>query len=351
MAAAQTPAANVQPRQGQTINLDRQVCKVRFSPCGLFLAAGGYDATVRRWEVTDTALTAFPSLTGHHGWVTGLAFHPDRRRLITADTWGEIRISAYADRQASPPRVIASGHDGWIRDLAISPDGRLFATCGRDQKVILWSVDDGRKLHEITEHNDDVFSVAFHPDSRALVSGDLHGNVKQWDVANGRKTREFDCKTLYTLSRLQDMGGVRRLVFDAAGRTLACAGGRPGTGSCVPTTLLFDWATGRLQHTMSVGDAQSGYVFDLAFHANGYLMGVSSGQPGNGKFFFHRPGEQAPFFLSTAMPNCHCLAVHPGGNRLIVSATNGGSNGNGRPLQNGQYPGNFSPLHVWTIPG
>ncbi len=350
MSAAQQTPANPQPRQGETINLDRQVCRVRFSPCGRFLAAGGYDASVRRWEVTDTALTSFPSLTGHHGWVQGLAFHPDRRRLITADSWGEVRIWAYAEHQAAPLRVIPSAHDGWIRDLAISADGRLLATCGRDQKVCLWSVEEGRKLHEITEHHDDVFSVAFHPNSQALVSGDLHGNVKQWDVANGRKVREFDCRSLYTLSRLQDMGGVRCLVFDAAGRTLACAGGRPSLNGSVPTMLLFDWATGRLQHTMSVGDPGAGSVYDLAFHSSGFVMAVASGTPGSGKFYFHRPGEQAPFFLSTRMPNCHCLAVHPGGSRLIVSATNGGSNGNGRPLRNGEYPGNFSPLHMWTMP-
>jgi hypothetical protein len=34
----------------------------------------------------------------------------------------------------------------------------------------------------------------------------------------------------------------------------------------------------------------------------------------------------------------------------VVAATNGGSNGNGRPLRNGEYPGNFSPLHVWEMP-
>jgi hypothetical protein len=93
-----------------------------------------------------------------------------------------------------------------------------------------------------------------------------------------------------------------------------------------------------------------GYIHDLHFHAAGFMMAVTSGLPGTGKFFFFQPGEQAPFFLHTGMPNCHSLAVHPGGTRLVVAGTNGGSNGNGRQLRNGEYPGNFSPLHVWDIP-
>lgn len=354
-AAQQTPPANrIQPRQVRTVNPDRQLCKVRFSPCGRFLAAGGYDAHVRRWEVADAGLTALPHLAGHHGWVQGLAFHPDRRRLFTADSWGEIRCWAYAAQQAEPLRVIRAAHDGWIRDLAVSADGRLLATCGMDQKVRLWSAEDGRKLHELTGHGSDVFAVAFHPDGRSVVSGDLRGNVYQWDTATGRRMREFDARSLHMLSRLQDVGGVRCLAFDAAGRTLACAGTRPSSGGNVqgtPTILLFDWEAGQLRHTLNVGGPGDGFVYDVAFHAQGFVMAVTSGNPGTGKFFFHRPAERTPFFLSTAMPNCHSLAVHPGGSRLVVAATNSSSNGNGRPRSGGEYRGNFSPLHMWEIPG
>lgn len=350
---AQAPS-NVQPRQVRTITTEMQLGRVRFSPCGDFLAAGGYDATVRRWRLVEGNLEPMPILTGHNGWVQTLAFHPDARarRLFTADSWGEIRAWAYAERQPQAAFTIAAAHDGWVRDLAVSHDGRLLASCGRDRKVCLWSTEDGRKVREFTGHPDDVFGVAFHRDGASLVSGDLRGNVYEWDVETGHRGREFNCRSLYALSRLQDLGGVRRLAFDAAGRTLVCAGGRPGgTGALtVPTALLFDWNTGALQHTISIGTTNDGYLFDLAFHPAGYVMGVTSGTPGSGKFFFIRPGEQTPFFLSTAMPNCHSLAVHPDGRRLLVSATNAGSNGNGRPLRNGEYVGNTSPLHLWELP-
>src|SRR5688572_31786487 len=116
----QQPAVNIQPRPGPVISPDRQLFRVRFSPCGRFVAAGGQDGLVRRWEAGETTLSARPSFTGHQGWVQGLVFHPDRRRLFTADSFGEIRCWAYAEPATNPLRVTALAHDGWIRDLAIS---------------------------------------------------------------------------------------------------------------------------------------------------------------------------------------------------------------------------------------
>jgi WD40 repeat protein len=349
----QRPPANPQPRQVRTVNPDCQMCKVRLSRCGQFLAAGGFDGKVHRWEVSDSALTALPPLLGHHGWVQALAFHADGERLFTADSWGAVRCWRHAERQPTCLRELPAAHDGWIHDLALSPDGNLLATCGMDQKVRLWSIGEGTLVRELAGHDGNVFAVAFHPDGRKLVSGDLHGNVYEWEVATGRKTRDFNARVLYTESRLQDVGGVRCLDFDLQGRTLACGGTRPVNGGNVqgtPTILLFDTATGRLQHTLSVGGSGDGFVYDLAFHPAGYVMAVASGNPGTGKFFFQRPGETNPFFLWTRMPNCHSLAFHRVSRRLIVTATNAGSNGNGRPVRNGEYRANFSPLHVWELP-
>ena len=42
--------------------------------------------------------------------------------------------------------------------------------------------------------------------------------------------------------------------------------------------------------------------------------------------------------------------MHPNGRRIAVTATNNGSNGNGRRLKNGAYLGNNSPLHILDMP-
>jgi hypothetical protein len=175
-----------------------------------------------------------------------------------------------------------------------------------------------------------------------------------WDLESGKAVRQFDARQLYLLSRLQDVGGVRCLAFDVKEQTLIAAGTKPSVGANVqgtPTVLFFDCASGKLKHTLQVGGGGDGFVYDLHLHPAGFVMAVTSGNPGLGKLFFQRPADAQPFFLYTKMANCHSLAVHPNGHRLAVSATNANSNGNGRQIGKAtEYPGNFSPVHVFDLP-
>ena len=64
-----------------------------------------------------------------------------------------------------------------------------------------------------------------------------------------------------------------------------------------------------------------------------------------------KPGEAQPF-QSLPVPNAHSLAVRPDGKRLLVSATNANSSGNGRQLgKDKEYPANNSPLHGFEFAG
>ena len=227
------------------------------------------------------------------------------------------------------------------------------ATAAIDRGVRVWKAADGSREHDLAGHEHDAFSVAFHPDGQSLVSGDMLGVVKHWNLANGKHVRDLDASVLFLLHRLQDVGGVRRLVFDREGKQLGCAGTTPKNGANVqgtPTVLLFDWAEGKLLHTLSVGGSGDGFVYDMSLHPDGFVMAVTSGNPGTGKFFLFQPGDEKPFFLETKMANCHGLAVHPDGKRLAVAATSKGSNGNGRRLnKEGKYEGNSSPIHLWDL--
>lgn len=338
---------------GKPFNLDQQLCIIRYSPCGKVLAGGGFDARVRRWSAIADPLAEMPALMGHNGWVSALAFHGDGKRLFSADSWGQLCCWPYADKDAMPLWKAAQAHDGWVRQLAVSPDGKSLASCGSDKMVRVWSAENGQKLKEWPDHQQDVYSVAFHP-SGALLSGDLKGQVKQWDLATGKGVRTFDAGLMYLYERIQDVGGVRCLGFDKAGGLLLCGGSLPKSGGFVQgiaLLLAFDWQSGQLKNNLQIGTQDEGFIHDLAWHPDGFVMAVTSGQPGRGQLFFQRLEDAKPFFTSTGMANCHSLAVHPNGKRLVVSATNTGSNGNGRPLtKNKEYPSNFSPLFAWDLP-
>jgi WD40 repeat protein len=343
-----------EPKEIKALATKQQLGALRFSPCGKFLVGGGYDGLVHRWDVSAADLPELSPLEGHGGWVEGTAFQPNGELLFTADTWGRLFAWPYTVEKPEPKWKVEAAHDGWIRQLAASPDGKLLATCGIDRRVRVWSADDGSRVHDFDGHQEDVFSVCFAPDGKSLVSGDLKGVVKQWDLANGTCVRDFDARALYAYYRIQDVGGVRCLAFNRDGTRLACAGTRPkndGNVQGVPLVLVFDFATGELKQTIEMGNDGDVYVCDLAWHADGFLMAVTSGNPGTGKFLFQYPEDKQPFFVTTKLANCHSLSVHPDGRRLAVAATSKGSNGNGRPLnKDGQYEGNTSPIHLFELP-
>jgi WD40 repeat protein len=342
-----------EPKQIGQITPDRQMCMIRISPCGKLLLAACTDGTVRRWDLAAEKPEELPPLKGHNGWVQAVAFAREGNRFYSVDSWGQLRAWSYGEGDPQTVWSHEQAHEGWIRSLAVSADGKRLATCGFDQTVRVWSAEDGAKQQELKGHKDDVFAVAFHPSGETLVSGDLKGGLKQWDLASGQASRELDAKVLHKVDRLQDVGGVRCLAFDPEGKLLAVSGLVPSSGGNVqgtPAILLFDWASGELKHTLKVGANGDGFVYEVHFHPASFLMAVASGNPGSGKLFFQRPEDEQPFVLNTKMANCHSLAVHPDGRRLIVSATNTGSNGNGRQLKNGKYPGNFSPLYLLEMP-
>lgn len=344
------PPAKVALKPFKVLPNKQQLCTLRFSRCGKVLAGGTFEGAIARWDASGDSFAPLPPISGHHGWVQSLAFHPDGQRLFAADSWGSVACWEYA---SATPRAAwkAAVHDGWIHQLALSGDGALIATAGRDRTVRLLAAADG-KPRQTLNSNEDVFSVAFHPGGKHVVSGDLKGLIQVWEVETGKPVRTFDARTMYLKDRIQDVGGVRCLTFSDDGSTIVAGGSKPKSGGFVQGSLLllfFDWRTGKLSHTIRGAADTEGFVFDAAWHPSGFIMAVTSGQPGNGKLFLQRPADEKPLLVQSGMTNCHALSLHPNGRRLAVSGTNANSAGNGRLLRNNEYPGNFSPVHVFDL--
>lgn len=332
----------------KTIEHQRQLWTVRYSPCGKFLFAAGYDALIHRWNVTTDEPQLLEPLAGHHGWTQRIGFAGET--LLTADSWGRLVAWKYAEMQPQPIWNLEQALGGWIRGLAVSPDASTVAVAGGDSQVKVYAIADGKLVSDFGPHPCEVFSVAFHPDGQSLVTGDLKGSVRHWDLATRQFRRQIEAPALYRLDRIQDCGGVRELKFDSSGKQLLCGGMKnPGGGFAegAPLLLVVDWDAGTIAHELEHEDKTHGFIYDTAFHPTGFVMATTCAMPNTGHLWFWRIGEPKPFYLSSDLPNGRGLSLHPNGTRLAV-VTVVSQNANGRP-QGARYADGTAKIQLLDL--
>jgi len=155
---------------------------VAFSPDGKLLASGGENnRVVELWHVaTGQPLGA---LTGHTDGVVFVAFSPDGKRLASGSQDGTVRLW---DVTTCRPVQTFEGNFS-LFGLAFSPDGSRLATAASDRTIRLWDVRTGEPIRTFAGNTAEIRAVAFTPDSRRLASISSDGTVKLWDVETGQE--------------------------------------------------------------------------------------------------------------------------------------------------------------------
>jgi WD40 repeat protein len=176
-------------------------------------------------------------------------------------------VKVLATLKASPYLTrFLHGHTDLVKQIAFSPDGRLMASVGRDSRVLLWEVAEGRPFGQpLTGHNTWVYAVAFSPDGQTLASGGIDGTILLWEVASGRQLGP-------PLTGHKDE--ISSLVFSPDGKTLA-SGGRDQT--------IFLWDVSTLSGTGATSPpppalltGHDANIIQLAFSPDGKTL-ISGG--------------------------------------------------------------------------
>ncbi len=120
---------------------------------------------------------------------------PDERTLAMARERSVDLLNA----ESIAARRTLSGHAGKVFQIRFSPSGACLASAGADNRVLLWGVEDGSLLRELTTPRELPFPIepralVFSTDGNliATVAGVSSSAVLVWDVKSGRLLRTLD---------------------------------------------------------------------------------------------------------------------------------------------------------------
>ncbi|HET6968182.1 MAG TPA: hypothetical protein VFI44_07895, partial [Ornithinibacter sp.] len=184
-----------------------------------------------------------------------LAQSPDGRRLAV----GAGVEAVLVDRETLEPRAYLPG-EGWISGLAFSPDGRRVAASG--ERLAVWDVS-GPEPSEILHQDSPTDAPHFSSDGQTVYTAheDL---IQAWDLSGTRRflARQPGAAHGWSAPAVEISPDRRRI----------------GYAATIPLRFrVRDLATGALGEEVVAEGLEHGAFFALAWHPDGTLLTITSG--------------------------------------------------------------------------
>jgi WD40 repeat protein len=277
------------------------------SPEGTRILSASTDRSIKLWDVKTGSLVT--DVGRHADMARAALFVPGGNEVVTGADDGVINI--WSLDGGKPADALDAKEHGGVRGLALSADGRLAASSHDSGTIVVWGLEERRKLHVMNGHQWSTNAVAVSPDGKLVVSGDIDGVIRTWDAQTGKSLRLWK--------------GHERGVYGAA---FLPGGGQVVTASGDGMLKLWNVENGREVRSFP-GHAAT--VYAVSVSADGKRM-LSGSLDATARLWNLATGEEIAYFdnsgsriYAVALLDDGSVAIGDESGAIKIMAANGGA--------------------------
>jgi guanine nucleotide-binding protein subunit beta-2-like 1 protein len=187
----------------------KDVLSVAFSPDNRQIASGSIDKQLKIWNIHGACKFTVDQ-NPHTDWVSCVRyFHDVKTPIIVSASWDKT-IKVWDNSVMSLMHTFV-GHKAQINTLDLAPNTNFIASGGRDGKVNIWNLVEGRHLEEIDAESP-VNVVLFASKLYWLVIGTENG-IRVYDLPNKKFIDRYEAEGLDGKNRKDAPIGCTSLVW------------------------------------------------------------------------------------------------------------------------------------------
>lgn len=153
----------------------------KFFPDGKIIASGAEDKAIKFWDViSGQCIHTFAS---QEGIPVHIAPYPNNNSVAVALSSGAVRVYELRTRKLQQHYVLHTE----TTYLSWHPTDNYLLTCGKDGKVRIVDVVEGRPIYTLGGHDGEVTCIKFSPDGDYFATGGTDNLVMVW------KTNFIEC--------------------------------------------------------------------------------------------------------------------------------------------------------------